>query len=645
MPPKTYTVKEVADILEYSTNSIYTFLKEKRIKGVRVGKGRFRIPQSELDRLLSLSPKQKTDSKGDSSLRAPADVAAQQGDDAALESQHVHYSHIAFFGKPLILPNIFEWFVGISAILSGLALFLFNTSGPRGEATRFAMIMPMARIILVAAGFGVLLSCMFTKPKSFWRSIFHGILSAMGLVNAMVLLRGGDINAALIYGALATLIGATIFVPMGGILATTLYIAFLMAVAPITLVFARTSVSVAPLLEAIPLSFPLIASLLVLASVICIVSIIVGYRRHNRWYTVGMWGAAFGSLAVAFWFGLLNYWSRSFFFVAVSLAALFLPVWRRVQYAGSHREKTLSHVMFGVVSVVLCVAIVVLGLMQAQVWSYNKEEFTNKQVYGAILTDTVFNSAQSVLLAAAQNPRLAQGMKTQDQEAIHEASKVVYEGNEYIRRIVVLDAKGMGLALYPPGTFDQPDFSFRDYFMVARDTRAPYVSNLFQAQADRAGRYVVTVSVPVVDEKTDEFVGVIAGSVDLDRLANRLQQVAIEERGEFFVVADERGTIVIHPTRTRVNQPLREEDMTRLALDGKQGVEQGVVLDGKVGMVAYGPVPSLGWAVSLRAPSSSVLALNESSYIALFTAIAVSILSGCLFMMLVWVKDRRGSSS
>ena len=52
---ETYTVKEVAEILGYSTNSIYTFLKEKRIKGVRVGRGRFRISREEVERLLSLS--------------------------------------------------------------------------------------------------------------------------------------------------------------------------------------------------------------------------------------------------------------------------------------------------------------------------------------------------------------------------------------------------------------------------------------------------------------------------------------------------------------------------------------------------------------------------------------------------------------
>ena len=110
------------------------------------------------------------------------------------------------------------------------------------------------------------------------------------------------------------------------------------------------------------------------------------------------------------------------------------------------------------------------------------------------------------------------------------------------------------------------------------------------------------------------------------------------------MVADQQGTILIHASRARVNQSLRDDDITRLALAGETGVAQGVVLDGKVGMVTYGPVTSLGWVVSLRASSASVFALNQSSYIAVFAAIAISILSGYLFMVLVWAKDRQGPS-
>ncbi len=536
MPPKTYTVKEVADILEYSTNSIYTFLKEKRIKGVRVGKGRFRIPQAELDRLLSSSPNKKGAAQAASSVTpvaSPAPLIVPQGDDATVEPQQAKYAHMTVLGNPLLFPNIFEWFVGVSAVLSGIALFLFNTTGPHNQATGFALILPMVRIVLVAGGVGVLLSSMFTKPRSIWRRIFHGILSLMGIVNAIVLLRGGDLNAALIYGVIALFVGVNIFVPIGGILAATLYIVFLLATAPVAVFLAGANMSVAPVIEAIPLSFPVVAGIFALFSSGSILCVVVGYRRRNGLYAVGMLAAAVAALAVAFWFGQINYWSRAFFFVVVALTAVFLPMWRKIQYEGSKREKVLAHGMFAAVSAILCVAVFVVGFIQAQAWNYNKNEFANKQEYGSILVDTVFNTTQSVLMAAAENPNLATGIRKNDEGAINAAIKVAYEGNEYVRRVVVLDAKGFGLLLYPPGEFTDPDLSFRDYYIAVRDTRAPYVSNLFQAQADEQ-RYVVAVAVPALDKKTDEFVGVLVGSVDLDRLAHKLQQVAIEDRGSFL---------------------------------------------------------------------------------------------------------------
>ena len=47
---KTYSVSETAKILGYSTNSIYGFLKEGLINSVRIGKGKFRIPEKEIEK-------------------------------------------------------------------------------------------------------------------------------------------------------------------------------------------------------------------------------------------------------------------------------------------------------------------------------------------------------------------------------------------------------------------------------------------------------------------------------------------------------------------------------------------------------------------------------------------------------------------
>ena len=52
---RIYTVKEVARLLGFSTNTIYKYLDEGKIKSTRLGEeGRFRIPQKEVAKLLGL---------------------------------------------------------------------------------------------------------------------------------------------------------------------------------------------------------------------------------------------------------------------------------------------------------------------------------------------------------------------------------------------------------------------------------------------------------------------------------------------------------------------------------------------------------------------------------------------------------------
>ena len=50
-----YTVKETAKLLGVSTNTIYTYLDEGKIKSRRVGRGRFRIPKSELSQFIDIA--------------------------------------------------------------------------------------------------------------------------------------------------------------------------------------------------------------------------------------------------------------------------------------------------------------------------------------------------------------------------------------------------------------------------------------------------------------------------------------------------------------------------------------------------------------------------------------------------------------
>src|SRR3989339_1765629 len=105
----TYTVKQVAEILGYSTNSIYSFLKEKRIKGVRVGKGRFRIPQSELNRLLLISRGQ------DAAVVDQMIPALPAHDPKDIPSHEIEPFSLPFLGLiHTVSANIFDWFIGVA---------------------------------------------------------------------------------------------------------------------------------------------------------------------------------------------------------------------------------------------------------------------------------------------------------------------------------------------------------------------------------------------------------------------------------------------------------------------------------------------------------------------------------------------------
>jgi len=54
-PAKLYTVKQVADVLGVSTNTLYKYLNQGEIKSLRFSKrGRFRISEAELTRLLGI---------------------------------------------------------------------------------------------------------------------------------------------------------------------------------------------------------------------------------------------------------------------------------------------------------------------------------------------------------------------------------------------------------------------------------------------------------------------------------------------------------------------------------------------------------------------------------------------------------------
>jgi excisionase family DNA binding protein len=624
--PKTYTVKDVAEILGYSTNSIYTFLKEKRIKGVRLGKGRFRIPEEELARILHLAKK----STPEASL-APVATAIEPRNPTPVVVENVSTQYdLPFWHGRIEFPNFFDWFVGMAAFVAGGALFLFNGVFSNPFVAANAPIVAAMKIVFMACGLGLIVSNITAHAK-FWRYIFLTVLAFLGGLNAVMLTRIGDIDGGVIYGIMALTIVIVMLRGIKGIAAYGIYVSLLFLVLPIMLFIFPQTGNAQGFVRIFGIYSEVLAGIGFVLAVLLVGLFWVGYAKNGKQLFFAVLIIIFLTFGSAFGYAVMQYWSRAFFMIVVGLFAAISGYWRRVELANQKRHLIVLHALFVGIGLVFVCAILIVYVLQRNIWETNKADFYNKITTGQNVITSALTSVQSSLVVAAQNPALVTAIEKKDASAIAQIAKVIYESNKNMRRIVFIGKTGDGLALYPYGTFETTNFAFREYFTQVRDTKRPYISDLLQSKTT-ANKYGVAVAVPVLNAK-DEFVGLILGSVDLDRLGLLLAQVSVGSRGEYFVVVDDTNTIIFHPDAKRIGSANPSNDPVVPALSGQKGVMQGQLITGALGMVAYAPVPMLGWGLSLRVPVDRVYGVALSS--ALITVGIVAILA----LSVIWIMN------
>lgn len=622
-----YTVKQVAQILGYSTNSIYAFLKAGRIRGVRVGKGRFRISEEELARVMHLSKRPQTPP-----VAPPVPLAVGSGPMEAVPQQtpEAHSSAGRWF-----MPNGFDWLVGLGALCSGLGLFLFDQSF---QMAAFAGIAAYVRWILVSCGVGVLVSGL--HPNAFgWRRFFYAILCVIGAANAFVLYHGGDIVGAVLFGPLAVLVGINAVMAMDGALSVSLYLSALAILAPIAGYFGisdRVWHALFPIADMTPLMVSTLAFALSAAALGMFWS---GYAKNTVSFWIVSMLSALGLIAAAAYAADAVYWSRSFFLLSLAASVGLLPFYTHCGPACSAKQRVLLNGFFTVIGVVILIVIVVVGFLQQAAWEQNREEFANKTTYGQAVLVRALDSVEATLVAASKNPDVLHAMTQHDAARLEELSQVIYEGNPNVRRLVFVDAQGLGLTLYPHGSFDDQNMAFQDYFVTVRETRKPFVSQVFTVPAESAERNGVSVAVPVESAQND-FLGVMIGSLDVRHLGASVQGIAVGSRKERFILTDAEGNVVISLRPSEIGAVIPDDDPLRRALRGEQGVVAARLTDGTLGMVAYAPVPVFGWGISLRAPANRVYAINQTAIAMLLGIVSAAI--ACAIVWLLFLHVRRG---
>lgn len=632
--PKTYTVKDVATILGFSTNSIYAFLKAKRIKGVRVGKGRFRIPEEELSRILHLSKKPV-----DSFVR-PVDMQTQREQIASFVDSNMGVKPIR--PNTVLEANFFDWFIGISSVITGVALMLFNSSTQTEPMSR---LFPMIRAVLVVAGLGIIVSSVLNTSRR-WHVFFHIILGITGMMGAYGLARGSDACGAVLYGSLSlvtfvnTIKRFTMETLMGSLMTMVAFGTVIVMALWSEHAYMKSFVSL--------IGLPIQTILWIFLGIeIGTASLYwVGYIRRFRWmFVTGCVIASIACMLTAGFYGEILYWSRAFFYVVLSFFCLLLPVLQLLEPKKTLRQRLYLHLFFGGIGGLLLLSIIVVFSLHQVLWLQRVNDFDNKIRGGKTILENAISSVQSSVVTASGNADFIKAAEKEDSEALVKNAKIIYEGNPLIRRLVFLNKRGDGIAIYPYGVFDRANYAFRDYFTRTRDTKSIYISNVIETNIDQIHRPVVSVTMPFFDTK-EVFHGVMTASINLEKIALQLQQVALESGGEFFTVVDDTGKYIIHPNSAMIGTVVSPSNPLSKGIEKKRGIENTVLPDERLGLIAYDAISNLGWAISVQAPTVSVLALSTFSLVLTFGTIFSIFVIAILFLYLMkfrWLPQQRGS--
>lgn len=599
LPKKTYTVKEVANLLGFSTNTVYKYLDDGKIKSTRLGKeGRFRIPKSEVERLLQenkdsiviAEPVTNLNSVGSSEVRPIYDI---QG-----------YKNL----------SLFDWFLGFLSMGLGFSRLIFPVFSLNSNTSNFLSILGIFQILLFFEGVIYLFFNIIIIHRRWVRKLLYLALCISYLTIGVVLFVTGSISDASGYLAMSLVLIFNIFKRFSTFAKYVLYLNLILFIAGFFVVAWPEKFFVA---NFIPLKFVDLNTFFILWVCGQIVLLSLGFKSLK---SGGVYMKILGFLAALFsliyaTFSFANgFWSRAIFCVIFSSFSFIFPFTDNFE---SFALKFNKKVMFGFFWLmgILFIGLSVLYFIYVSFDKYISYELSNRVNTASDILTNFMEGNENKIFSFAKNTEIMTN---------NEVIKQLYlSSNNTLRRLVLVNKEGKIVDTYPFNLSSQNvDISNRDYFNAVKNGQSVYVTGIVQPSSPGVPPALI-VSAPILD-KYGDFVGALLGSVDLTEMARRVNQVKFGENGK-FVLVDNHKNYIIPEVPDKILTKAPDDSLVSLAVDGKSGVGKDYDENGYLTVVAYKKVEHLGWGLAARQPFSDVFRIYS---VAAFIIFLVFMLSG-----------------
>ncbi len=290
----------------------------------------------------------------------------------------------------------------------------------------------------------------------------------------------------------------------------------------------------------------------------------------------------------------------------------------------------------------LYLVFVVLIFAVALVFYYNASQRLRADVTAADLrlaraialeTDDMLLKAKEAVAAFAQMPDVVTANPS-GMEKIFSAGAAARQDINLVYRL-----SGDGIMLYhfppSPGSTVGQDFSFRDYFQIARNSGQHVFSK--GRISPTTNRPVVTSVMPIF--KDEQFAGVVATNLELQRLTETIRRIDPEqtgEGGEKIIIVDSSGQVIAH---SEANQLLNNiQDVlpgVSEVLAGNEGSFTATDSSRVEWLYSYTPVPSAGWGVIVQRPTQQAFASLNSFQRGLILALTILGLGALYFWVML----------
>jgi len=594
LPKATYSVSEVATILGYSTNSIYTFLENKKIKAIRMGKGRFKIPVSEVERLLS----------------GPKNVPASSVTTLPVGTQTIHAlpSRTALgitdsMDEPL---DIFPWFFSLASIVSGASLFIFSTSVEMMANAGLLWILWIVRFVFLIAGIFGLWTLLVGNGNSRIRMLSYGcgVIASFTLVGVSALL--GRPIGALLYGSFGISILASFFVP--GIRAFAINVLlFLVGLGMIGIFFPK----VHGLEQLIPtgISFP--TQYLALG--------ILGYTLlSGLLYHLGKkYSRILGILGVAsmfFLFAVISValaqhlsWVMSFVLL-VTAVSMGIAVFWEPESLRRRSDKAVFTMTYLMIGSIFLLTIGIVHVISSSLLTTMADTLEDRVTYGKVVTVTAVDTVKSALEGTAQNTVFGDAVGKKSVEILSAYSRGLIEGSRMIAEVHITDTEGVILQSYPMEEDPQEEYERVKEVVLESLSVGKTIAKTVMYTERGASEPHAWIAVPVYDSNR-QIVGAISGDMNIGELSDRLQRIGRSERGEYLEIIDSDGQIIVHPNFGDTGEAQAHKQFTAVSGGGQNGFVKTIDERGEIVLQSADSVGRMNWGISAMAPVYSSMEL------------------------------------